>query len=71
MAVYTEGYAYTASSFNTLWVVLAVVVVLLVVTALQHRRHAGGTENRLCRVCGETHPSHARFCRRCGKQVAA
>ena len=56
-----------ASPVNTLWVVLAVAVVLLVVTALQHRRHAARTDNRLCRGCGEAHPSHARFCRRCGK----
>jgi ribosomal protein L40E len=51
---------------NTFWVIVAVVVVMLVVTALQHRRHAAETANRLCRACGEGHPPHARFCRRCG-----
>ena len=69
-AAYTETVSYTASGLNTLWVVLAVVVVLLVVTALQHRRHAAMTDARLCRACGESHPSHARFCRRCGSGIA-
>lgn len=57
--------AYT-SSFNVLWVVFSVVVVLLVLTALRHRRHAAATDTRLCRACGESHPPHARFCRKCG-----
>jgi hypothetical protein len=63
---HSSSYTATHSPVRTLLIILAVLVVLLVVTALQHRRHAAATANRLCRACGESHPPHARFCRRCG-----
>ena len=49
--------------------VALVVTVLLIITAAQHRRHAGATERRLCRSCGLPHPPFARFCRRCGRAL--
>jgi hypothetical protein len=57
--------------FAKLGVVAAVLVVaLLILTALQHRRHAGSTEQRMCRSCALPHPPFARFCRRCGRALA-
>ena len=54
--------------FAKLGLVAAVLVVaLLILTALQHRRHAGATEQRMCRSCALPHPPFARFCRRCGR----
>ena len=55
---------------NTFWVIVVIVLVLLVITATQHRRHAGETDQRLCRSCGTSHPPFARFCRRCGRAMA-
>ena len=66
---YSSSYSVTASPIRTLLIVLAVVIVLLVVTAIRHRCHAAGTANRLCRACGEPHPAHARFCRKCGTAI--
>jgi ribosomal protein L40E len=54
---------------STFWVIVVVVMVLLVITASQHRRHAGETDQRLCRSCGTSHPAFARFCRRCGRAL--
>ena len=54
---------------NTFWLIVAVVLILLVITATQHRRHVEETEHRLCRSCGAAHPSFARFCRRCGRAI--
>ena len=57
---------------GTLWVfgaVAVVVTILLIITAAQHRRHAGATERRLCRSCSLPHPPFARFCRRCGRAI--
>lgn len=66
---HSSSYTVTDSPVRALLIVLAVVVVLLVVTALQHRRHAATTANCLCRACGESHPPHAHFCRRCGTAI--
>jgi hypothetical protein len=52
-----------------LGIAAAVLVVLLIVTAARHRRHAGATEQRLCRACAQPHPPFARFCRRCGRAL--
>jgi ribosomal protein L40E len=52
-----------------LLLVVMAVVFLLVATAQQHRRHSWRTQQRLCRACGTSHPSFARFCRRCGRQL--
>ena len=48
-----------------------VAVILLAKTASQHRRHAGETALRLCPGCGNTNSDYARFCRRCGRAIAA
>lgn len=46
-----------------------VIVILLVVTAMQHRGHARETDLRVCRGCGTAHPSFAHFCRMCGRKL--
>jgi hypothetical protein len=42
--------------------------VLLVVTAIQHRRHARLTDRRHCGRCQSVSPGVARFCGRCGRK---
>ena len=54
---------------SAFWFTVAIVLLLLLLTAAQHRRHAGETEQRLCRSCGTSHPRFARFCRRCGRAL--
>jgi ribosomal protein L40E len=27
------------------------------------------TQQKLCRGCGQSHPNHAIFCRRCGRKL--
>jgi ribosomal protein L40E len=49
--------------------IIVLVVVLLVATAVQHRRHSAQTDQRLCRSCGTSHPAFAEYCRRCGKRL--
>ena len=53
------------------WVVLflALTMVLIIYTMLQHRRHMRNTATRLCTGCGTSHPGFARFCRHCGKHL--
>ena len=51
------------------FIVIFAVVFVLVATAQQHRRHSWRTQPRLCRACGTSHPPHARFCRRCGREL--
>lgn len=52
-----------------LFTIIAIVLVLLVATAGQHRQHALDTDPRLCRHCGQSHPPYAHFCRRCGMNL--
>ena len=49
--------------------IVAVVVVALLVTASQNRRHTADTQPRLCRACGLSHPPFAAYCRRCGGKL--
>jgi ribosomal protein L40E len=56
---------------NGFWITVAIVLLLLIITAAQHRRHAGATDQRLCGACGTSHPPFARFCRRCGRALGA
>lgn len=59
------------SSWLTLGVVIALGLagLLLIVTALQHRRHAGESDVRLCPGCSTPNPTHAAFCRKCGRKI--
>jgi ribosomal protein L40E len=50
-------------------VVAIVLLILLMRTASMHKRHSLGTDQRLCRGCGTSHPSFAVFCRRCGRKL--
>jgi ribosomal protein L40E len=50
-------------------VVIAVAAVVLVVTAIQSRRHVARTDMRLCKECGTVHPTFAAFCRKCGQKL--
>jgi predicted amidophosphoribosyltransferase len=49
--------------------VAAVLLFLLITTAAQHRRHSAQTQTRICPGCGQSHPGHAAFCRRCGRKL--
>ena len=55
---------------SSFWIIVAIVLVLLLITAMQHRHHAEQTGQRLCRSCGTAHPPFAKFCRRCGRAIA-
>ena len=50
-------------------VVAIVLLIMLMRTAAMHKRHSLGTDQRLCRGCGTSHPSFALFCRRCGRKL--
>jgi ribosomal protein L40E len=58
-------------SWLTLGVVAALVIAgaLLIITALQHRRHASESDVRMCPGCATPNPTHAEFCRKCGKRL--
>ena len=55
---------------NAFWLIVLIVLVLLLITASQHRRHAAETDPRLCGGCGTSHPPFARFCRKCGRPIS-
>lgn len=42
---------------------------LLVAIASRNRRHVAQTTLKLCKSCGTSHPSFARFCRSCGRNL--
>lgn len=48
-------------------VTITTIVVLLVITAWQNRRHLARTERKQCRGCGGLFPADSKFCGRCGK----
>lgn len=48
-------------------VTIAVIALLLFITAVQNRRHLARTERKQCRNCGGLFPADAKFCGRCGK----
>jgi hypothetical protein len=54
---------------NAFWITVAIVLLLLLITAVQHRRQIDETVQRPCRSCGTAHPPFARFCRRCGRAI--
>jgi len=58
-----------ASVFAILLFMMAVVLVALVVTAKQNRRHEAQTRPRLCRSCALSHPPFANYCCRCGRML--
>lgn len=49
--------------------VVALIAILVIRTARQHRRYAADTDVRLCGHCGLAHPQQAKFCRRCGREL--
>lgn len=56
--------------FRLMFMLLVVGVVLFVIIRLvTGPRPAPYGEQQLCRACGASHPSFARFCRRCGRQL--
>jgi len=55
--------------FAILLFMMAVVLVALLVTARQNRRHEAQTRPRLCRSCALSHPPFANYCRRCGRML--
>jgi ribosomal protein L40E len=59
-------------SWMTIGVVAALVTagLLLIVTALQHRRHASESDAKLCPGCATPNPTHAEFCRKCGQKIS-
>jgi hypothetical protein len=62
---------YTAPAINLLWILVGLVLVLLLVAAAKkNRNYVANTDQRLCKACGTAHPHFARFCRRCGKNLA-
>lgn len=50
-------------------VLLAIGLILLLITAYQHRRHARRTDVRTCAGCGTGNPGFAEYCRHCGRKV--
>lgn len=52
-----------------LLIILGIAFVLILITASQHRKHAHETESKICPGCATPHPSHAQFCRQCGKKL--
>jgi ribosomal protein L40E len=46
-----------------------VLLIMLIKTASQHRRHSSMTDPRICRSCGASHPPFAQFCRKCGSKL--
>lgn len=51
------------------FILAAGIGIMLIATASQHRRHVSRTAARLCRACGQAHPSFAEYCRQCGKKL--
>jgi hypothetical protein len=51
------------------FVILVTVVLVLIMTSRHHRHEAARTDQRPCAACGEGHPAHASFCRRCGARL--
>lgn len=61
----------TVSGLSLLVILLvAVAVLLLVITAMQSRRHTRLTNSKLCPGCGTTHPGFADYCRTCGRKLS-
>ena len=55
--------------FVFLIVAMVIVYRIVAATARNHRRHAMGTDARICRACGQSHPAFAQFCKRCGAKL--
>ena len=50
--------------------VAAVLLFLIIAAASQNRGgYLSRTQQKLCNGCGQTHPNHAVFCRRCGRKL--
>jgi hypothetical protein len=47
--------------------IIAIVVLLVIVTAWQNRRYLRRTERKQCPHCNGLFPAAARYCGRCGK----
>lgn len=59
----------TSGWFTLLALLIVLAVTLLIVTAIQSRRHARNTNSKLCPGCGTTHPGFAEYCRTCGRKL--
>lgn len=60
----------SSGPFNLVVIVgVTVAVLLLIITAIQSRRHARMTNSKLCPGCGTTHPGFAEYCRNCGRKL--
>jgi hypothetical protein len=55
--------------FDVFVVIATVVVVVLIFSISQSRRHVLGMQPRICGSCGAAHPPFAQFCRRCGQRL--
>ena len=56
------------SELNRLMFFLIIgMILLLVITAKQHRRHAALTDRKQCRQCGARYGAEAIYCGRCGR----
>ena len=53
------------------FVVVGLVVLLLAIvyTAVRNRKHVSESDVRICASCATPHPTHAGFCRKCGKKL--
>ncbi|MGH7177055.1 MAG: zinc-ribbon domain-containing protein [Tepidisphaeraceae bacterium] len=60
---------FVSFGFPTFVLVLGVVVLILVLRSSCAPRPRGSGEQRICRGCGQAHPDHAAFCRRCGTKL--
>ncbi len=49
--------------------IIAVVVILMVLTAVSHRRDGDADGFRICPDCRTRHPRFAAFCRQCGRRL--
>jgi hypothetical protein len=52
-----------------MFIFLVVIVVVVLIVSAQVGKSARRNGQQLCRACGTSHPSFARFCRKCGRQL--
>ena len=54
---------------NAWFWLMIMVAVIVVVSVIFAKSHAGEAISRVCKNCGASHPGFARFCRRCGQRL--
>jgi hypothetical protein len=60
-----------AAMYGNAWFWLMVMVAVIVfVSVVFGKGHAGERVGKVCRNCGASHPGFAQFCRRCGQRLS-